>query len=378
MGRLVLILKTWPSKFLLLCFVCLSFAAFGADLKSPVTVRVKGVGLTFEEAQRDGFRKAILETYGLFLTSNTTIVNDDIRDEDFQYSKGIIEQYTEIRRFIDQEKLASIEMMVTVSPSNLARRFGLNSSGGALSDEDVKTQYQNAIERAKSSQQRQRDAQSFSEHLISDFWRSYFIVSVNNVSFISRYNQVNTLVQIGYKVNSEFYEGLCSSLANLHTSYTAMREQSWQAPLPEEARRKGLIRDPAVERIDKITCGSNSILSKLWQRQTGVIPHFVLPAQITLPITKEWNSGKVPVCFEFSDNSNGVNNRLGSVDGELNITAFQEQIQQIRDGYYVSWFYLVNSADQKIAQFEFNQNVTDFINKNKVNKIAAFFGRCNR
>lgn len=81
-----------------------------------VTLVVKGEGATKEEATKLALRSAIEQAFGVFVSANTQVLNDDIiRDEIATISSGNIQSYKELS-YIDlgSTKVVSVEATVSV------------------------------------------------------------------------------------------------------------------------------------------------------------------------------------------------------------------------------------------------------------------------
>lgn len=61
--------------FLILCSVLLSIPVFSQE--NDATLTVFGTGSTEEEAIQQALRSALEQTYGAFISANTTILNDE-------------------------------------------------------------------------------------------------------------------------------------------------------------------------------------------------------------------------------------------------------------------------------------------------------------
>ena len=78
--------------FLILCSVLLSIPVFSQE--NDATLTVFGTGSTEEEAIQQALRSALEQTYGAFISANTTILNDElIKDEIVSISTGNIKNY---------------------------------------------------------------------------------------------------------------------------------------------------------------------------------------------------------------------------------------------------------------------------------------------
>lgn len=85
-----------------------------------VTLVASGEGTTREEATKNALRSAVEQTYGTFISSNTTLLNDDlIRDEIVSISSGNVEKYEEISWSEATDGTTSVTLSVTVSLSKL-------------------------------------------------------------------------------------------------------------------------------------------------------------------------------------------------------------------------------------------------------------------
>jgi len=89
----------------------------GGDVVSLV---VTSDGATKEEATKLALRSAIEQAYGVFVSSSTTILNDElVRDEIATVSSGNIQSYREISSTIRPDGRVVVTLNATVSISNL-------------------------------------------------------------------------------------------------------------------------------------------------------------------------------------------------------------------------------------------------------------------
>lgn len=66
----------------------------GVHQQNTVKVTTSGQGKTLSDATNNALREAIAQTYGVFISSNTSIINDSLlRDEIVVMSSGTIEKY---------------------------------------------------------------------------------------------------------------------------------------------------------------------------------------------------------------------------------------------------------------------------------------------
>lgn len=89
-----------------------------------------GQGATISDATRDALRNAIEETYGAFVSSNTTILNDNIiKDEIISLSEGNIVAY-EVKSKSYINKMWLVEVLAEISQSKL--QSYVQSKGGEV------------------------------------------------------------------------------------------------------------------------------------------------------------------------------------------------------------------------------------------------------
>lgn len=85
-----------------------------------VTLTVTGDGTTKQEAVNNALRSAVEQTYGVFVSSNTQILNDEIvKDEIATITSGNIKKYKELNSLAIQKDRVEVTLLVTVSISNL-------------------------------------------------------------------------------------------------------------------------------------------------------------------------------------------------------------------------------------------------------------------
>lgn len=73
------------------------FIAILSYAQNEITLTTSAEGITKEEAIHNAIRSAIEQTYGTFISSNTTILNDEIvKDEIVSISSGTVNSYEEI------------------------------------------------------------------------------------------------------------------------------------------------------------------------------------------------------------------------------------------------------------------------------------------
>ncbi|MCR4799072.1 MAG: hypothetical protein K5860_01035, partial [Bacteroidales bacterium] len=87
--------------------------------QKEVTILVSGEGKTKTEATDAALRSAIEQTFGAFVSTNTTILNDElVKDEIATVSSGNIEKYTEVNYF-ERNGKSYITLNATISIGKL-------------------------------------------------------------------------------------------------------------------------------------------------------------------------------------------------------------------------------------------------------------------
>jgi hypothetical protein len=105
-------------KHLSLIFIAImvGFTAMAQD----VTLIVNGQGRTKDEAINSALRSAVEQTYGVFVSSNTEILNDELlKDEIVSVSSGNIKSFTELGANV-HNGIISVTLEAIVSTSTLA------------------------------------------------------------------------------------------------------------------------------------------------------------------------------------------------------------------------------------------------------------------
>ena len=115
---------------LALSLACLSLWA----QKDEVTLVVYGDGKDKAEATSVALRSAIEQTYGTFVSANTSIINDDVvKDEIVSVSSGNIKSYKEIDYVTLPDGRSSITLQATVSIGKLVSYAKSHGSSAELS-----------------------------------------------------------------------------------------------------------------------------------------------------------------------------------------------------------------------------------------------------
>lgn len=91
-----------------------------AQTQDDITLVVSGQGSTKEEATANALRSAIEQAYGVFVSANTQILNDDVvKDEIATVASGNVKSYEELSCMTMADGSMSVTLSATVSISNL-------------------------------------------------------------------------------------------------------------------------------------------------------------------------------------------------------------------------------------------------------------------
>jgi hypothetical protein len=98
-------------KIILIIALIGNIIANAQDIEKTVTITVTGTGKTIEEAKTTALRSAIEQAFGVFISSKTEILNDNlISDEILSVSNGNIQKYD----IISQEEIPSLGFSVLI------------------------------------------------------------------------------------------------------------------------------------------------------------------------------------------------------------------------------------------------------------------------
>ncbi len=126
-------------KILLIAFLSIVYLQANAQKSNDeVTLVVSATASTEDEAIKTALRSAIEQTYGTFVSANTTLLNDElVKDEIVTISSGNIKNYSKIEAIKNANGQISVTLRATISISKLvsyAKSKGVSAefAGGAL------------------------------------------------------------------------------------------------------------------------------------------------------------------------------------------------------------------------------------------------------
>lgn len=108
-------------KILLIAFLSIVYLQANAQKSNDeVTLVVSATASTEEEAIKTALRSAIEQTYGTFVSANTTLLNDKlVKDEIVTISSGNIKEYNKIKSYKNTNGKISVVLKATVCISKL-------------------------------------------------------------------------------------------------------------------------------------------------------------------------------------------------------------------------------------------------------------------
>ena len=107
--------------FFAVLLIAMSAFSYAQEIKE-VTLVVNGEGVTKEDAINVALRSAIEQAFGVFVSANTTIINDElVKDEIATVSSGNIQKYTELGTSTLPNGQYSTTLQATVSIKKLVQ-----------------------------------------------------------------------------------------------------------------------------------------------------------------------------------------------------------------------------------------------------------------
>ncbi len=109
-------------KILLILMMLVGIASSAQAQVDEVTLVVSGEGVTKDEATTKALRSAIEQSFGVFVSASTEILNDElVRDEIATVSSGNIKKYTELGAIQLQNGKTEVTLQATVSIKKLTQ-----------------------------------------------------------------------------------------------------------------------------------------------------------------------------------------------------------------------------------------------------------------
>lgn len=119
------------------CTFLLSINPINSQVKNKVNIIVIGTGELFEDAKNNALRTALEQVSGVYLASQTKLVNDVIKKDEIKaITNGSIVKYKIINKdFLNEKYVLTIK--ATISPNNLINYVKKSSNTSVTLDGDV-------------------------------------------------------------------------------------------------------------------------------------------------------------------------------------------------------------------------------------------------
>lgn len=210
---------------LLALMLCLSSTAFAdskkkkqaKDAGTTITLVTSGTGGTKKEATKNALRSALEQTYGAFVSANSTVVNDElVKDEIVSISSGNIVEYEELSFQDTNPKQVTVKSVVSITnlvsyaknkgmAAELAgNTFAMNMKMEELNKKNEVVALNNMIEQL--------------EKIADNLFDYEIIVGEPEKSHNGKEEYIQVLVHIYIKANANtlaFYETLHNTLTSL-------------------------------------------------------------------------------------------------------------------------------------------------------------------
>ena len=216
-------MKSLKNIFLLLLLALVPCSSMGktsskAKSRDAVTLVTFGEGATRDEAVSSALRSAIEQTYGVFVSSNTDILNDVVvRDEIISVAKGNINGYDILSESMMDGRW-SVSANVSVSPKKLVSYVSSKGGSVELSGE----MFQKNVSLWKMKMQNEKVA---IEHLRKKIMQTYFIVDYYDYSISvgePRYVAIGNKYEMQYSVRATPNENLFNLYTEIESTLRAL------------------------------------------------------------------------------------------------------------------------------------------------------------
>ncbi len=204
----------------IMLFACMAFIPMNAATLADkeVTLTVSSDGASKEEAIRNALRSAIEQTYGTFVSSNTTLVNDELaKDEIATISSGNIKKYKEVITETLPNGRVYVTLQATVSISKLV---SYAKSKGATVEFDGASLASNIEKEMLDTQSQDKVLENLAIQLKSLFYHGYDY-SLEVLDVYNPYSSVGVGIEfeVTASPNDNFKKAISllhETLANLH------------------------------------------------------------------------------------------------------------------------------------------------------------------
>ncbi len=222
--------KLFKFLFLLIALALVGCATTGtvsSDEVKSISVRVTGVGPTFESAQQNGFRNAIQQVYGSLILSERRILNDVLTEQDVSYSGGMVEKYSVINYYINsRDRQFVVDLIVSVSSAAIQKRLIYSTDSTLVKGSQLMTAVLNARAQAKSEIERFEKAKQLFLFYTKNITKALIDLKTEKVETLKNGSNITTTVFVVVYTNRNVLNDLCKIGNELQAARSAVPEKS--------------------------------------------------------------------------------------------------------------------------------------------------------
>ena len=186
---------------------------------SSLTVRVIGIGSTFESAQENGLRNAVQQVFGAIVISERELSNDNLSENNLSYSKGMIENFNVSNFHINpKDKQFNLQMTVSVSPTAMGKRILYSSDSAKVDGNNISEKIRAGKIQVASEYSRFNQAKSLFNHIAFELPLAIFDTKVKGTSVKRNGADIFTEIDISLTPNEGVIKSLCSVGQNYNFS----------------------------------------------------------------------------------------------------------------------------------------------------------------
>ena len=184
---------------------------------SSLTVRVIGIGSSFESAQENGLRNAVQQVFGAIVISERELSNDNLSDNNISYSKGMVETFQVSNFFINpKDKQFNLQMIVTVSPAAMGKRILYSSNSSKVDGNTISEKIRAAKIQAASEINRFNQAKVLFDHIAFELPMSIYDTKIIATNVKRNGTEISTEVDIRLTPNESVLKSLCEVGQSYH------------------------------------------------------------------------------------------------------------------------------------------------------------------
>ena len=182
--------------------------------KSSV-VNVLGVGETLNKAENDAYRNAIQKVFGSLAIAQRTVINNSLTEEDFSYSKGIIEESKLNNSYVDQtDHLWHVNMTIRVSETAIGKKILYSNNSQAVNGSAIAKSIEIGKLQIKSEEKRSFEAMQLLNHLASELPLSIWSVRTGKINLIKNGSIIDASTAVNISVDAQTVTNFCEASKN--------------------------------------------------------------------------------------------------------------------------------------------------------------------